>query len=218
MCKKHSLTAGFLFCVVVVSPALAEPVEFTFQGTIDAALGAFSPPFNAIATGDQYTFRFVFESTTPDSEASPTLGIYYDPIQSFEITIGTASMTDTPDISIIAIDDETVPGQEFYEVGVGKLTFIFGGQTGLPVGTLSSDALPTTFDIDDLTGFQFSVFDVMTEGSAVGSLTFFSDGNGNGNGDPDDIPAASTWGLLALGLLLLVGARVSFRHRPSPAA
>ncbi len=216
MCKRHFLSVGFLLCVVVAGPVLAEPVEFTFQGTIDLVLGTFNPPFDSVAAGDEYTFQFVFESTTPDSEGAPTLGVYLDPIQSFVITIGGASMTDTPDVSYIAVDDETVPGLEFYEVGIGVLTFVFGGQSGLPTGTLSSDALPTTFELGDLSSFQFSVFDVMTEGSAIGSLTSFSDGDENGNGD--EIPAASTWGLSVLGLLLLVGAKISFGRGRAAAA
>ncbi len=225
MCKRRFLSLGFLSAILACAPAAAEIVEFTFEGSIQFVVGNFSAPLNGLAAGHTYEFKVAFDSNTVDQDASPTLGQYFDPVQTYEITTNTAALAGVPSLSFMAVDDETVPGQESFEVGIGVIAFILGGQVGLPAGTLSSDALPTTLELSDLSGFQFTVFDTLTEASAIGNLTAFSDGSeevppgGTSGEGPQPAPAVSSWAMIILTVLLSAGIAIRFgKHQRNAAS
>jgi hypothetical protein len=86
-----------LFCTVtmalllVASPGLAAVIEVGYEGTIqglDAGFAATLPPGSPIYVGAPVIINYAFESTTSDTDASDTSGIYSGAITSFTIYVG----------------------------------------------------------------------------------------------------------------------------------
>lgn len=184
---------GLLLAYAV--PASADLTGLTFEGTIDVTLGRFSAPFASIASGDSYTFTYMFESATADSDPSRALGAYFGAIQGFEVSIGATSVMGTPTSDFIAVDDESSPGIESYEASVATDAFVFTVEMDLQAGTLSSDALPTAFAPGAISAFQFTLFDPLTEGSALGKLTSFST-------HVVPVPSAALLGVFGFGIVV----------------
>lgn len=168
-----SLSAGLVgFLLAAAVPASADLIEFTFGGTIDT-VGALSAPFASVGVGNRYTLSYVFNSNAIDGDLSGSVGTYDGAIQSFSLSIGSASFTDPIDFSSISVDDESVAGTESYDAIIITTSFDIGVTSGLSPGTLASDELPRDFSLANFTGFTFFIDDA-NETFAEGNLTSFS--------------------------------------------
>ncbi len=93
------IRTGFLTVVVgvtgaisfnTVQPAMATPLTFVAEGTVDYVDPQLSGNFSL---GDIFTVVYTFESATPDSNPSPNRGDYSNAITALSTTVGTYNAT-----------------------------------------------------------------------------------------------------------------------------
>lgn len=136
--------------VLALAPrAGADMFEFTFDGTIDAPFGTFAAPFGSIASGDPFTFSYLFDSTTPGP------GNFVGAIQSFSLDINGAVVSGGPDSSEIIVDS----GTQSYSANVTQGAFGIGLEIFFQAGTLASNAIVTALNAGTISSIDFSMFD-----------------------------------------------------------
>jgi hypothetical protein len=93
----------------------AKPIEFVFTGVVASVEHSAFPTVNP---GDLVVGKYVFESTTPDSDPNPTQGLYLSP-GTFDAKIGTLSFSFP--LSFISVLNHLVAGSDpptdRYQVG-----------------------------------------------------------------------------------------------------
>jgi hypothetical protein len=99
-------------------PAAAEPVTFTFGGTvtrleIDPNSPGPPPPWDSIAPSDPWSMAFTFESTTPNTSPLPTEGTYLGAMTSFTFMIGDEFVSTAPEETGIGVLDSVEPGDQY---------------------------------------------------------------------------------------------------------
>jgi len=140
----------------------ASPIEFTFNGIVNSIndpLGNRPPPWNGVNVGDPWTLTYRFESTTPDSDPSPTLG-EYAAIDSYSLTIGSAIDTRLilPTSTFIRVFDGEPAGLDQYMAAVIneiELTSWFMQLVTANESEFPTDALPLCGDID-VANFEYA--------------------------------------------------------------
>ncbi len=181
-----TVTASMLISASHAEPAQAALVEFTFGGEVDFVnLG--SPPFglpapwNTVAVGDAWSTSYVFDSTTADTHAPPTLGDY-PAISHYDLTIGSATEVQAVSAAstFIRVFDNQPAGADQYEVFIPILQGLnwFMQLDQLNTNTpFTSDALPLCGDIRliDFTSVKdFTLSDFITNTEIHGSVDFHS--------------------------------------------
>lgn len=81
--------AAFAAAAVPSTPQ-AETIEFTFGGRVTSVFDPLDPPRDRVNPEDPWSVTYRFESTTADTDPSPTLG-EYSAIRGYTLTIGSAS-------------------------------------------------------------------------------------------------------------------------------
>jgi len=139
---------AFMFVAFVISilsiatPAAASPITWLLEGT------EFSSGLPGIAVGDPASMLLTFESLTPDSDPSPSCGLYLGANMSMTSMWGSQTFVSTPGLGIEVSDGTgssiscgimpgTLAGYTF-RAGLSpyQIAFFEGGPD------LSSDALP----------------------------------------------------------------------------
>lgn len=205
---RTSLTA--VVCVLLIAlvsgAAFAVPVEFEFGGTIDYVYDPFdalSAPWDVVNVGDNWSIKYTFESTTPDSHAPVTVG-EYRAISSYELTIGAAneSAAVNPLSTFIRVFDSQPVNADQYEVSIPLQNNLFWFMQLDQLNTntpFTSDALPLCGDIDlaDFTTVKdMTIYDFGGFGSEIhGQVTYH---NCSQIPEPSSI-ALATLGLIAIG-------------------
>lgn len=156
------------------SLAHATPVTYYFGGTFAYSSYELAP---TIVAGTPFSGSFTYESTTTDSEADPSLGVYA-PGPAFQVTINGLSYTRTAGGTGSVIIKDGTGGQDEFLANSGGIGTILGPEIdgftaiGLVVylhdGTataLTSDALPALpldFDAFDNRRFTFTLMSLGT--------------------------------------------------------
>ncbi len=149
------LSVGLIPTVLLMAlgplAANASPVSFVVEGTANFVSPQLSTAFKL---GDPYRLEYTFESTTPDSNASPNRGDYHNSISGLKVTVGTYTASPTFTSSVITVFND-LSGQDLYRIdligvsGPSAAGLPLGNQTALMqlidlTGTaFTSDALPT---------------------------------------------------------------------------
>lgn len=197
--------------------AFAIPVTWEATGTFHTLMGngdGSLVPLNA-QVGDEFTFRFTFDSDAPDTNASPEFGTYFFAIQSAEVTVRGLTYTPTTFQYISIYDLPSFDRVEFYgnsdddndpTTGVQGFGFLLDDYTGT---TFSNDSLP--LDPPSLDGFNWRNFTLAGSGPATEGL------QNELRGDITSlrrvsVPEPGTIGMLAFGIGGLFFAR---RRRPA---
>lgn len=195
------LIAIYVIILFVANSAQATSFEFTFGGDVNGFGGFPTSPWDEVELNDSWSLTYTFESTTDDTDADPTFGVY-PAISSWSLTVG--SVTDSElggDIMVI-----NIPEFDRYEV------FILSGEcaydlvlTDEDATVFTSDVLPLGGEID-LLDFSSWHFNVVRESPDYwhihGSVTSYS-----------WIPEPSTVLLLAFGSLALLRKRRKINRR-----
>lgn len=160
----------FLAVVVIAmlaGPVLAEPVAFSFRGTINNLNGVLAAPFQATALNDPFEFNYVFESTKPDTRSEPSIGEYEAITGNFRVKIGSAeaSWVARPPNNKIYV----YPDNERYVANLQVTSiFVLAVAEFAPDGIVN-DSLPRTLPWSLLTNGNFTF---ATGGTSVnGNIT-----------------------------------------------
>lgn len=152
---KRYTPAIALLAALLPSIASAFPVTFQFGGTVTSASSgspALGAPWNTsgAAAGSPVSLSYTFESTTPDINASPTVGGYALAVTGASLTINAATATFPATGTGISVSNGQAPGVDQYFV------FFFGvpGATELSINLIDNtdssfptDALPTNLNL-----------------------------------------------------------------------
>jgi len=157
-----------LICVALVAvsatAALGETLTFEFRGAIEERDGPLPAPFQNVAIGDPFSLSYTFDPNTPDGNDDPTHGWYAT--LSYELTASGAIQAGVSDIphSIFLYVESQRYATTFYDEGL-----TIAGILDFEPGTILTDALPTTLDLDALTDALFDFGNV--DGYARGRIT-----------------------------------------------
>ena len=167
-----------------VESASAAEIEFGWSGTvttIEAGFAAALPPGSGITVGAPVFVKYVFESTTPDLEASGTVGDYQNALVSWSLQVGDYTFTQdaggaTNEIDVVlqlglniyeaiesVVASPPIPGQSNLESDVFFLS--------LASGQLANDSLPLSQSELDPTdaGWDIAATGIL---AATGTLLF----------------------------------------------
>ena len=139
MFRRSSIGLVAVFLLVAVS-ASAEPITYTFRGTIDFAGGSVWNP------GDQVSGSYRFESTTPRAIPADGIGVTYDAITSFIAGIGSHQISGSSGTISVHLDEPALGGESGYDVHMSR-------------GSAGSSRWEVYLSIFDLTGFTSVVTD-----------------------------------------------------------
>ncbi len=177
---------------VTAPTARADLIEFTFSGVI-SSVQPLSGPLSSIASGQAFTFTYLFDSTSPDMNGSNSFGQYALTSFSFEVgsdfLFGTKGHIDVnvPD-SVYGVTSES-----------GDYSVILDVLTTNPITT---DLLPTTLDFDAGTiDIHPTMGGEVGGGAAIGDITSFGS-------RIVPLPAAVWLGAVGLGLVACIGRRL----------
>lgn len=182
-----------ILALLLVSPALAEPIKFAFAGTITTeADGAPAIGWPEIAVGETFTAEFTIDNTT----VSEHPGRYLQPqpfrfsLQNYEV-LGTISSSGNSASRVLI-----QPEQQLYVFAAQQGTDVgphHGGGAGIlisfgfPEGTFSG----TEFFVPDWNKANFNVFGWVSHlGNVRGSVTSW----------PQQVPEPPAWLLVLVGL------------------
>ena len=152
-------------CAAIAVPALAEPITFTFDGTISTVNGALLAPFQDTQVGDLYELTYVFESLTPDVEPDPTIGTYHA-LSEFTVEIDGATQT-----WAVAFPTDMInvfPATNRYAANPGSLPVSALVIADFAPGKLPDDSLPLTLPWDTVT---YTAFGFFNGGTAEGTIS-----------------------------------------------
>lgn len=192
------LIAIFVIILFAAGTAQGELIEFTFGGDVNGFGGTPTSPWDEVNFGDAWSLTYTFESTTSDTDPSPTFG-NYPAITSWSLTVGTVTDSETaPGIADIYVSNG--PEYDKYEVSLATAGPDYSLYLADETQTaFTSDALPLGGEID-LLDFSSWHFNVVRESPDYwhihGSVTSHS-----------WIPEPSTVLLLAFGSLALLRRR-----------
>jgi hypothetical protein len=152
--------------------AFAIPVTWEATGTFHTLVGNGDGSLVPLAAqvGDEFTFRFTFDSDAPDTNASPGYGIYFA-LQSAEVSVRGLSYTPNALQYIAIYDQPSFDRVEFYgnsdddndpSTGVQGFGFLLDDYTG---ATFSNDSLPV--DPPSLEGFNWRNFTLAGSGAVT---------------------------------------------------
>lgn len=162
-----TLAGGFS----AVTSARAEVIEFTFRGRIDAIGGAVPAP---VQIGDDYEFRYRFDSNAIDTDAAPNVGNYEGAIFRSWVTIGSYSIQQNFPADIFVLNDGFA-GDSYSANVFGPLTSTILNMTNLGGAAFNSDALPGDLVLSQwqIRSFSFQQDVGPAFWSAEGSVTDF---------------------------------------------
>ena len=109
-----------LLTAAAVLPASAAPVTFYFQGEVTAVDDADDVLHGIIHVGEVFTGTYVFESTTPDINIAPGVGVYRESAPPAGIRFGIGQygglfQTDPSNVAqVIEVDDGPLVDRYFY--------------------------------------------------------------------------------------------------------
>lgn len=189
------LIAIYVIILFAANSAQATSFEFTFGGDVNGFGGTPTSPWGEVELNDSWSLTYTFESTTGDTDASPTFG-NYPAITSWSLTVGT--VTDSEMGGDIMVTN--IPEYDKYEVSLATAGLDYSLYLADEDATVfTSDALPLGGEID-LLDFSSWHFNVVRESPDYwhihGSVTSYS-----------WIPEPSTVLLLAFGSLALLRKR-----------
>ncbi len=175
------------------SSALASLLTAEFKGTIDAVLAAGS---TGAVVGDAWTATYTFDSTTPDTNADPSLGDYAVTSVTFDIA-GTFITITSP---LIQVDnDNALWLRDAYSLTGGSP--IDGGSL-FAVDLLDTDMIELSDDSLPLVALDLPEFE--TRGLTLLSNDFFTTWVTGSVDSMTLVPEPASLALLAIGGLALV--------------
>jgi hypothetical protein len=132
----------------LVAPAQGAPITFEFEAQVRFVIDNGNLLGGTIAAGDVFTGRFVFDSSTPDSNGDPTVGDYpgVAPPSGISMTVGGHTFETDPNNLSNILEVVNRPTGDSY---------LFRSRNNLPLSPtviLGSISL----QLDDLTGAAFS--------------------------------------------------------------
>lgn len=155
-------------------PANAALIKIEIEAVVDSVLDDGNYLEGRINPGDIITGFYIYESTTPDSNPSSTVGHYwdYDTPSGISLTVGGFNLqTDSTNVEfLIGVGNDGPSGDDIYWVTShnnaplisGTLVDSIGWQLEDPTGNaLFSDALPPTVPV--LANWQWNVLDFYGE-------------------------------------------------------
>ena len=157
--KRSGLIVVVMCIAVSTGSAEAELIEFEFGGSVtyvgwnDIGLDV-EPPWNQVQVEDVWSMSYVFESTTPDGIlGDATVGSYLYTVQSYDLSVGSATVSDSSDSVVGHIDVFNIffAQIDFYEVSIDILNgeAEWSLQLNDPTGSAwNTDKLPLCGDID----------------------------------------------------------------------
>lgn len=180
-----------LSSLVVAGSANADLIEFTFRGQIDTIGGAIPAP---VLVGDDYEFRFRFDSAAADMDGAPNVGNYMGSIYRSWITIGTYNIQQNFPADIFVLNDGFA-GDSYSANVFGPVTSTILNMTNLGGAAFGSDALPANLNLNN---WQIRSFSFQQD---VGPAYWSADGDVTGF-ESRIVPGVGTLGVpVALGLL-----------------
>ncbi len=209
------LTSSFRAMIMAATILLAVPAGATIVWEYAGTAVAGGIP--GLAAGDPFTITVSVDETTPDSEASPDLGMYPGAVQSvvFDFGAGTGSFAGAPPGSNHVM--VSLPGTTYFEVGIDGIVPLAGHPVvdvrillvdpltlGGAATALGGDAFPNPFPpFDASLPFASNVW-------AAGELIFLDGLNFQTVGtltSASQVPEAATTLLLGFGALIVSGLR-----------
>ncbi len=162
---RSALLLTFAWLGLTAQPVSAAEVQLSYKGVVTQANGAQSSSF---LPGQEINIRYVVETTTVDSNANTSAGVYFNGLRRLDVSIAGSGLSVSTGPGIV---------QTFNDVGSDQV-FIYstaasGSLGGLPVtfaevdfvdyeadangraAMLSSDAIPTTHLITTDNSFSF---------------------------------------------------------------
>lgn len=212
--KKHVMfTIGFLSLLGTHS-LYGDIVTVNFEGVVSSVNDPVGD-FPGVMIGDPVTGTYSYDTDSVDElPADLPFGRYASPIPPamFSISVGPLSFQAENQVTVGVGNNNGGPKDTLTITGLAAkllpnvgLALYFEDPTGT---AYSDDTLP--LDAPNLTQFTFTFGNVLVEAnsSSVG-FDFTSVVLA-----PDPIPAVSTWGLVACGMLLLTTATIILRRHP----
>ncbi|GAB4383702.1 MAG: hypothetical protein Kow0022_04180 [Phycisphaerales bacterium] len=157
--------------ILAGASARADVIEFTFRGRIDSIGGAVPAP---VQIGDDYEFRYRFDSTAVDADPAPNVGNYEGAIFRAWVTIGTYSTQQNAPADIFVLNDGFA-GDSYSANVFGPITSTILNMTNLGGAAFNSDALPSDLVLSQwqIRSFSFQQDVGPAFWSAEGSVTDF---------------------------------------------
>ena len=125
---------------VVIAPARADIIEFTFGGNIRMVTGP-SP----VSVGDSFAFSYIFDSETMDIDPAPNFGLYPAISQADVVAGSFMHSASQGDISVL---DNGIAGDSYQGIFNDPLV-VAGANLGQIVGAVfMNDSLPDDLDLN----------------------------------------------------------------------
>jgi hypothetical protein len=151
--------------------ARADLVRFTFSGTFDTVSGPVQAP---VQVGQPFTFTYVFDTSTPDSDPAPNFGLYAGAIVSASVTSGSFQFSASPgDISVL---NNGFAGDTYTARIEDAIRFAQVGLTDFQFGAFNDDHLPADLPFADFDIRRFTLHGDVgpTFWEAQGEITSFT--------------------------------------------
>ncbi len=217
--KKLVFGSVCLIATGVVAPVFAETIKFNYSATINQVGPNLSSVFSV---GQVITGSYQFESTSRDSAAAPTTGLYFNSGSAFSVSNGTASFLG----STLDIDISNLPTVDIYRVAGSSVTgpLILGYSVNAIVLSLADNISATALANDllplfppNLAGFNVASFTLAFTQAGTGAVSSVQATVTTLSRAVTAVPSPSTALLLLIGLSVFGFSRafkIPFSLRP----
>ncbi len=171
--KKLVVTTVSLALAGVASTTYAEPITFNYSATINQVGPSLT---DAFSVGQVIRGSYQFESTTKDSAAAPTTGLYFNSGSAFSASNGTlnflASTLDIDISNLATVDIYRVAGSSVTGpaiLGYSVNAIVLSLADNLSATALINDLLPTI--APDLTRFNVASFTLAFTQAGTGAVS-----------------------------------------------
>lgn len=182
-----TLLASAMLVTGFTMEARAEPVCVNIRAEVEFVDDPTDILGGAIGDGDIITGTYVYESTTPDSNSSPTVGDYWHTDAPYGVTLNAGGLTfrtDPNDVNFLVeiVNDHGVPASDNYlfrsytnifDVGSNSENHISWQLDDPTLGALGSEALPGVPPVlprwQSIFGLEIESWDYYTGGFLVRS-------------------------------------------------
>lgn len=143
---------ALIAAVSCVSLARADLIRITARGHVESIEGPLPAP-PEVFIGAPYLFTYVFETTTPDAEPDPQVGMYAGAVRSARFDIN-GYRFDTA-AGAVNILNNGFAGDTYQGAAITPLHYAALNLSDFGGGVFSSDALPVTLDLRDFDAASF---------------------------------------------------------------